>query len=790
LKSTRRESWRFLFQAVLIVLLALALRTTSLAKNPLFIDEALHINRAHSALEGDIFAGLSVNKWLYPFVLGVVFRPAGPEGPWLARALSALFGTVTVSVGIALGRALFRRIGDAASRRIGLLTGLIYAVLPMAVFHERQALVDPMMVAFTGLSILLAVRQARQPRLWVAVLLGLVLATAFLTKLLAIPYLGLPFVASVLLPRDRKTMGKSLALSALSIVIALALILPTYYLADTSGLRIAQNVQPSLDNTLLGSFLSPETQLTVRSHLRDVWGAFGYLGVGVVTLIVLSILWLALGESPREIGFLLVPGIGFMALPILAEQVTATGRLPSRYLLANTLPLTLLAVRSLQILLARLGSGLPRASVSLIGVLFFSVILGQSLYVDAGLTGDLRGAPLAARDRREYLSEQSHSTREIALVLREAWETGGQRVNALGPGTALIYLQADLGPRVGTFANSFLDRSERDVHRRALFASWLAADEQVYLFDRDDRIPALRNLDGAQTSLVGKYGLWTLLHVEGAENPLAREVYDRLAGDPAFMSADQDALAAALTRSPAQSVIVFPASHAPGLAARTSLDVIPFDTGYWPLTAPTVEAALADLGLGTASEPIDVVLVNEADTDPQRTLGLALRRVLYPTGDEEWFGLLHRQRFVTGPASPTLAPINAQYEDAIDLTQGAILDQTPQPGSAVRIALTWRSSLAIEDSFVVFVHVIDSSGVLWAQHDSEPGGGLLPMPSWEPGESIDDRFAIQLPPDIPPGEYELRIGLYHPANGLRLRVTGGQEVAPDYVVFGRISVVE
>ncbi|MEJ2149987.1 MAG: glycosyltransferase family 39 protein [Chloroflexota bacterium] len=755
------------------------------------IDEALHINRAHSALEGDIFAGLIVNKWLYPFVLSLLFRPIGPEGPWLARALSALFGTITVSVGIALGRALFKgRIGDAGSRHVGLLTGLIYAVLPMAVFHERQALVDPMMVAFTGLSILLAVRQARQPRLWVALLLGLVLATAFLTKLLAIPYLGLPLVASVLLPRDRKTTEKALALSALSIAIALALILPLYPVAEAAGSTPTQGVQPSLDNTLLGSFLEPETQITLRSHLRDVWGAFGYLGVGVVTLIALSFLWLALGDSPREIGFLLVPGIGFMALPILAEQVTATGRLPSRYLLANTLPLTLLAVRSLQILLARLGS-LPHAAVSLTGALFLGVILGQSFYVDAGLTGDLRGAPLAARDRREYLSEQSRSTRELALVLREAWDSGGgRRVNALGPGTALIYLQADLGPRVGTFANSFLDRSERDVHRRAMFASWLAAGEQVYLFDRDNRIPALRNLDGAQTSLVGKYGLWTLLHVEGAENPLAGEVYERLAGDPAFMSADLDALAAALTRSPARSVIVFPASHAPGLAARTDLDVIPFDTGRWPLTTPAVEAALADLGLGTTGESIDVVLVNEADTDPQRTLGLALRHSLYPTGDEEWFGLLHRQRFVTGPASPTLAPIDAEYEDAIELTQGAILDQTAQAGSAVRSALTWRSVLPVEDSFVVFVHVIDDGGVLWAQHDSVPGNGLLPMPSWEPGKSVNDRFAIQLPPDMPPGEYEVRIGLYHPVNGLRLRVTGGQEVAPDYVVFGRISVVE
>jgi hypothetical protein len=114
LKPTLSRSGRFFFLAVLIVLLALTLRTTSLARTPLFIDEALHIDRAHSTLEGNIFAGLSVNKWLYPFVLGLVFRPTGPEGPWLARALSALLAAITVSVGIALGRALFR--GKSARR--------------------------------------------------------------------------------------------------------------------------------------------------------------------------------------------------------------------------------------------------------------------------------------------------------------------------------------------------------------------------------------------------------------------------------------------------------------------------------------------------------------------------------------------------------------------------------------------------------------------------------------------------------------------------------------------------
>jgi 4-amino-4-deoxy-L-arabinose transferase-like glycosyltransferase len=790
LKAHHRESEWFFLLAILIVLLALALRATDLAPRPLFIDEALHINRAHSALEGDYFAGLRVNKWLYPVILGLALHPTGPEGPWLARALSALFGAATVSVGIALGKTMFNNgVDSPENRRIGLLTGLVYAVLPMAVFHERQALVDPMMVAFTGLSILLTIRLVRKPRLWVAVLLGLTLATAFLTKLLALPYLGLPVVASLLLSRDRETLKRALTLSALSIIIAVVLIAPVYVLADATGLRIDRKVQPSLDNTLLGSLLEADTLSTLRSHLSDIGQAFGYLGVGIIVLLMLSIVWFALGESRREIGFLLIPGIGFMALPILAEQVTATGRLPSRYLLGNTLPLALLAVYGLQVLMKR-ASKRPLVTAPLTGALFVGAILVQSFYVDVTLLHDLRQAPLALKDQIQYSSEQSNSTRALALFLQDVWRANGGRVNALGPGDALIYLQADMGPRVGSYANSFLDRADRTIHRRAMLASWLATGEQVFFFDRDENIPDLRHLDGAQTSPAGTYGVWTLLRVEGAENPLAGEVYERLAGDPDFMADDQDALAASLTRNPPREVIVFPASHAPALAARTDLDVIPLDTRQWPLTTSTVEATLADLSLRAEGEPVDVVLVNEADTDPQRTLGLALQHSLYPTGDEEWFGLIHRQRFVTGPAEPAMVSIGAEYEGAISLTQGAIIDQQVRAVDVVRIALTWRSTVAVEDSFVVFAHLIDGAGTLWAQHDSEPGNGLLPMPSWEPGQSVDDRFAIQLPADIPSGDYEIRIGLYHPTNGLRLRVTGGQEVAPDYAVFGRISVVE
>jgi hypothetical protein len=156
--------------------------------------------------------------------------------------------------------------------------------------------------------------------------------------------------------------------------------------------------------------------------------------------------------------------------------------------------------------------------------------------------------------------------------------------------------------------------------------------------------------------------------------------------------------------------------------------------------------------------------------------------------DHAWFGYLHRLSYVTGPADPDMASIGALYEGVIELMSGSILDIEAAPGGAVRMALTWRSPVEVQDSFRVFVHVVDAEGAVWAQRDAVPGDGLLPMPSWQPGEAVVDRFAIRLPPDIPHGTYEVRIGLYYPESGIRLAATEGLVIGPDYVVLGSVTI--
>jgi hypothetical protein len=152
--------------------------------------------------------------------------------------------------------------------------------------------------------------------------------------------------------------------------------------------------------------------------------------------------------------------------------------------------------------------------------------------------------------------------------------------------------------------------------------------------------------------------------------------------------------------------------------------------------------------------------------------------------------LIHRLSYVDGPIAPALEPLDLQFEGGISLARAAVLDQKARPGGVVRVALSWQTPVVVQDSYTIFTHVVGGDGTLWAQYDSIPGGGLLPMTSWLPGEPVDDRFAIRLPSDLPPGAYTLRIGIYRPDNGLRLRVIAGSDTGPDYANLAQVVVTE
>jgi len=137
------------------------------------------------------------------------------------------------------------------------------------------------------------------------------------------------------------------------------------------------------------------------------------------------------------------------------------------------------------------------------------------------------------------------------------------------------------------------------------------------------------------------------------------------------------------------------------------------------------------------------------------------------------------------PLAATLGSVIAL--DGFDLRPGAQV----KAGSSLGVALYWRC-LQLPDGdarpagrWKVFVHLVDESGKLAAQDDSEPVGNLWPTNLWRPGDAIRDEHVIALAANLPPGEYTLQVGMYDAQTSARLRIASGG----DTVTLGRVEVI-
>jgi hypothetical protein len=105
----------------------------------------------------------------------------------------------------------------------------------------------------------------------------------------------------------------------------------------------------------------------------------------------------------------------------------------------------------------------------------------------------------------------------------------------------------------------------------------------------------------------------------------------------------------------------------------------------------------------------------------------------------------------------------------------------------VRLRLTWQALSLISEPYKVFIHIYEGDHIL-AQHDGQPVGELRPTTTWQVGESIVDQFAIQLPPDAAPANYQLRIGVYNLNTQERLPMTLPDGTQAEFFVGGSLQI--
>ncbi len=111
---------------------------------------------------------------------------------------------------------------------------------------------------------------------------------------------------------------------------------------------------------------------------------------------------------------------------------------------------------------------------------------------------------------------------------------------------------------------------------------------------------------------------------------------------------------------------------------------------------------------------------------------------------------------------------------------------TYRPGEIMYLQLWWE---AVGETplraWTVFTHLLNAEGKQVSGKDCEPGCGTFPTNVWVPGERVVAEYQIPIPPDLPPGEYTLEVGLYDWRTGERLPLADG---SGDAVVLGRVRV--
>jgi len=139
---------------------------------------------------------------------------------------------------------------------------------------------------------------------------------------------------------------------------------------------------------------------------------------------------------------------------------------------------------------------------------------------------------------------------------------------------------------------------------------------------------------------------------------------------------------------------------------------------------------------------------------------------------------------------PISRPLSLTLGGQIRLLGYDVPDGTVQAGGHLRFTLYWQPTAPVHEDYTVFTHLLSPQGVLLAQVDRQPLQGRVPTGRWLPGAIYADRFDMALPPDIPPDEAQLEVGLYQLATMERLpvvtadghRLSGGRVLLPTPII--------
>lgn len=479
----------FLLLAVAGLLIFFAMRLHQLDAIPLFIDEAIAVERAEDISEGIYLRHAAQGKFLQPYLYLLV---QAQQGGWFVARAAALLVTC---LGMAAGLAVARCYGGFQA------VALAFALLslsPMLFFFQRLSLADTFLSAalllwLWSLLRLYARAEPSSPAMAVCAALFIV---SLLSKASALFLLPLPLVMALLLPRWSRPM-RARAVAGLYLGM-LALWLPFALALASRGIDYFGQFG-NLGSATVDSLLNlSRIAANFRSMLE---GLLSYHGA-LLFVCLLAVILLAIRLRPRIMLSLLAAGIGFgLAQILLGSARFFRYFLPMMpfFFLAASIALPALNAAAVN---RKLRGALPIAWALLcLWIVTFAAPSLHRLYTDPA------SAELPPGDRIAYFETDSagFGIPELGALLNELAADAAVQVEGAFSNCASLRLYVANAERVTVRCPDVLSSDRRARYLNAYLREHAARDTDHYLVLEEPGVIRRDRLTAVELTLVAEY---------------------------------------------------------------------------------------------------------------------------------------------------------------------------------------------------------------------------------------------------------------------------------------------
>lgn len=132
-----------------------------------------------------------------------------------------------------------------------------------------------------------------------------------------------------------------------------------------------------------------------------------------------------------------------------------------------------------------------------------------------------------------------------------------------------------------------------------------------------------------------------------------------------------------------------------------------------------------------------------------------------------------------------LGGVTATFDGKLELL-GSEMETEATTGQEAFITTWWRLPGKMRDDLFFFLHM-ESEGFR-VPYDYIPGDWMYPADRWRPGQILENRVLLQIPPFTQPGTYQVYLGAYLRRDGKRLDITTGPNDGQNRLLLGEITV--